>query len=53
MLEDMSKILSNQLVEEVQNQYYSNIVQLVDQVSFDSADTPSWCLEVKNKTKQN
>jgi len=39
MLEDLSKILSNQLVEEVQNQYYSKIEQMSKDVIFDSDNT--------------
>lgn len=39
MLEDISKILSNQLVGEVQNQFYSNIEKLVEEVEFESVKT--------------
>jgi hypothetical protein len=39
MLEDLSKILSNQLVDEVQNQYYSKIEEMARDVKFESGDT--------------
>ena len=39
MLEDMSKILSNQFVDEVQDQYYSKIEQMSKDVKFESVDT--------------
>lgn len=39
MLEDLSKILSNQLVDEVKNQFYSNIEKIVEEVEFESVKT--------------
>lgn len=36
MLEDIAKILSNTHTDEVQNQFYSNIVHLANEVKFES-----------------